>query len=96
MPAGVQWQAIDNPHDRSSAAGPDHSVRLDPNATVETRELFSILRRFAKDRMLFGHQDSTAYGVGWSGGLGNSSASSATVFSPFRQSWTALRLNSSS
>lgn len=31
---------------------------VDPNATVETRELFSILRRFAKDKMLFGHQDS--------------------------------------
>jgi hypothetical protein len=92
MPAGVQWQAIDNPHDRSSAAGPEHSVRLDPNATVETRELFSILRRFAKDKMLFGHQDSTAYGVGWSGGLGKSDVKEVTGAFPAVYGWDIGKL----
>ena len=42
------------------------SAPIDENATPETRALFHRLRQIAQTKMLFGHQDSTAYGVGWS------------------------------
>lgn len=42
------------------------SAPIDENATPETRALFHRLRQIARTKMLFGHQDSTAYGVGWS------------------------------
>jgi mannan endo-1,4-beta-mannosidase len=38
---------------------------VDPKATRETRSLFLNLSRVAKTRILFGHQNSTLYGVGW-------------------------------
>jgi mannan endo-1,4-beta-mannosidase len=39
---------------------------VDRSATPETRALFTNLRRLAGSGILFGHHDSTAYGVGWS------------------------------
>ena len=39
---------------------------IDKDATPEARALFHRLRQIARTKMLFGHQDSTAYGVGWS------------------------------
>ncbi|MEZ5041686.1 MAG: glycosyl hydrolase [Saprospiraceae bacterium] len=38
---------------------------VDSLATIETLNLFSNLQSLAKDKVLFGHQESTAYGVGW-------------------------------
>jgi len=38
---------------------------VDPRATKETSNLFHNLQRVFDDRVMFGHQDSTAYGVGW-------------------------------
>ncbi len=39
---------------------------IDTEATTETRALFANLRDLASEsRILFGHQDPTAYGVGW-------------------------------
>lgn len=37
---------------------------IDPEATRETKALFYNLRELAKSKLLFGHQDTTAYGVG--------------------------------
>jgi len=48
--------------------GTKAGVPVDNSATAQTQALFSLLRRLADTRMLFGHQDSTAYGIGWSGG----------------------------
>ncbi len=38
---------------------------VDPNATTETRALFTNLDRIRHDYVLFGHQDDLAYGVHW-------------------------------
>ena len=42
-----------------------NNVLVDSIATIETLNLFSNLQSLAKDKVLFGHQESTAYGVGW-------------------------------
>ncbi|MFT7602651.1 MAG: mannan endo-1,4-beta-mannosidase [Saprospiraceae bacterium] len=42
-----------------------NSLLVDSLATTETLNLFSNLKSLAKDKVLFGHQESTAYGVGW-------------------------------
>ena len=54
----------------SKSPGMDKMVRVntllvDSLATIETLNLFSNLKSLSKDRVLFGHQESTAYGVGW-------------------------------
>lgn len=40
---------------------------VDPQATPETRALLQNLHRMAGRQILFGHQHTTCYGVGWSG-----------------------------
>ena len=40
-------------------------VLVDSMATEETVALLTNLRSFAVDKVLFGHQETTAYGVGW-------------------------------
>lgn len=40
-------------------------ILVDSLATTETLNLFSNLKSLSKDKVLFGHQESTAYGVGW-------------------------------
>ena len=42
-----------------------NTLLVDSLATIETLNLFSNLKSLSKDRVLFGHQESTAYGVGW-------------------------------
>jgi mannan endo-1,4-beta-mannosidase len=51
-----------------------NTVLADSLATKETVALFTNLSTFSKDRVLFGHQETTAYGVGWkNNGSGNRS-----------------------
>lgn len=50
-------QAEENPKTSADLA--------DPKATKETRALYLNLSRIAKKKILFGHQNSTLYGVGW-------------------------------
>ena len=59
----------------------------DPQATEETRALFYNLRKLAKSRLLFGHQASTAYGVGWSAEDGRSDVKSVTGSYPAVYGW---------
>ncbi len=40
-------------------------ILVDSLATNATVNLFSNLKSFTKDKVLFGHEESTAYGVGW-------------------------------
>ncbi len=42
-----------------------NTILVDSLATSETLNLFTNLQSLAKDKVLFGHQESTAYGVGW-------------------------------
>ena len=42
-----------------------NNILVDSIATIETLNLFTNLKSFTKDKVLFGHQESTAYGVGW-------------------------------
>jgi mannan endo-1,4-beta-mannosidase len=42
-----------------------NNLLVDSIATSETLNLFSNLKLFTKDKTLFGHQETTAYGVGW-------------------------------
>lgn len=57
---------------------------IDPKATRETKALFYNLRELAKSKLLFGHQDTTAYGVGWSVEEGRSDVKSVTGSVPGR------------
>jgi mannan endo-1,4-beta-mannosidase len=43
----------------------DAAVLIDANATAETRALYQNLHRLAGEAVLFGHQDTLAYGVEW-------------------------------
>jgi mannan endo-1,4-beta-mannosidase len=50
----------------SACAQPAQDGPIDPAATAETRALLANLKLLAAEsRILFGHQDPTAYGVGW-------------------------------
>jgi mannan endo-1,4-beta-mannosidase len=40
-------------------------IVTNPNATTETVNLFYNLKNLAPDYILFGHEDATAYGIGW-------------------------------
>jgi mannan endo-1,4-beta-mannosidase len=51
---------------------------IDPNATPETQALFENLKRIPADKILFGHQHTTCYGIGWSGGLNRSDVKKLT------------------
>ena len=56
--------------DNSESASKDETISVnnllvDSIATNETVNLFTNLKSLAEDKVLFGHQESTAYGVGW-------------------------------
>ncbi|MCP4610124.1 MAG: beta-mannosidase [Planctomycetes bacterium] len=67
----------------------EHTTKsiTDQEATEETRALFYNLRRLAKSKLLFGHQASTAYGVGWSAENGRSDVKSVTGSYPAVYGW---------
>jgi len=75
MSGFVFIQCSDNP----SGSKNDQPIRtndllVDSLATEQTVALFSNLKSFAVDKFLFGHQETTAYGVGWKNdGSGNRS-----------------------
>jgi len=46
---------------------PQAGLPSDPDATVKTRALYRNLQRLAGRGIMFGHQDSLAYGIGWKG-----------------------------
>ena len=51
-----------------------NTVLVDSLATEQTVALFKNLQQFTVDKVLFGHQETTAYGVGWvNDGFGNRS-----------------------
>jgi mannan endo-1,4-beta-mannosidase len=62
-------EAISSLHDACQAFEATATVReistADPRATKETKYLFSNLSALSVDHLLFGHQDTTAYGIGW-------------------------------
>lgn len=59
----------------------------DDQAEPETRALFLQLRRLAKEHILFGHQDTTAYGVGWKAEPDRSDVKSVTGSYPAVYGW---------
>ncbi len=65
--------------DNSKSQEDDFTVKkngliVDSLATKETVALFENLKSFTVDKVLFGHQETTAYGVGWvNDGFGNKS-----------------------
>lgn len=66
----VMVTACSHPPDVSkigTTTAPLHKM-VDPDATLETRALLANLHRLRHAHVLFGHQDSLAYGVEWTGG----------------------------
>lgn len=55
-----------NPPD-TGADSPRGPVLSDPSATTMASALYANLYELAPDRVLLGHQDALAYGIGWSG-----------------------------
>jgi mannan endo-1,4-beta-mannosidase len=60
---------------------------VDARATPETRALFANLRRLAGTRVLFGHQESLAYGVRWAGDAHRSDVKDASGSFPAVYGW---------
>jgi len=60
---------------------------VDANATAETKALFINLRKLAKDKLLFGHQHTTCYGVGWRNDDNRSDVKSVTGAFPAVYGW---------
>jgi mannan endo-1,4-beta-mannosidase len=55
---------------------------IDPEATLETRNLYKNLGELAESHILFGHQHATEYGHGWSGDENRSDVKSVTGSHP--------------
>ena len=64
----------------------------DPQATVETRALFVNLKRLAEDRVLFGHQNTLAYGFNWRGEPGRSDVREVAGAYPAVYGWDVAHL----
>lgn len=88
--AGDQKSQYEGDRDLDGSAGT--VVLVDKEATPETQMLFLLLRRLAETKMLFGHQDSTAYGIGWSGGREKSDVKEVTGSFPAVHGWDIGRL----
>ncbi|MHC4404109.1 MAG: glycosyl hydrolase [Planctomycetota bacterium] len=78
--------------DRGMDGSAETVVLVDKDATAQTRTLFLLLRRLAETKMLFGHQDSTAYGIGWSSGREKSDVKEVTGSFPAIYGWDVGRL----
>lgn len=63
------------------------SLLVDAQAEPETQALFLQLQRLATDHILFGHQDTTAYGVGWRAEPNRSDVKSVTGSYPAVYGW---------
>ncbi|UCD57628.1 MAG: beta-mannosidase, partial [Candidatus Hydrogenedentota bacterium] len=64
------------------------SLRLvDANATAETRALFINLRKLGRHKLLFGHQHTTCYGIGWRNDDNRSDVKSVTGSFPAVYGW---------
>ncbi len=82
----------DRGRDRGEDGQAQATLLVDKTATAETRELFVLVRQLADTHVLFGHQDSTAYGVGWSEGRNNSDVKEVTGAFPAVHGWDVGRL----
>lgn len=71
--------------DRAAIRGP-----VDPAATSETRALFLNLRDLAPSRTLFGHQNTLAYGYGWTGEPDRSDVKDVTGAYPAVYGWDVM------
>jgi len=58
-----------------------------PNATEETQNLYSNMKRLSKDGLMFGHQDDLAYGVGWKYETGRSDVKEVAGAYPAVAGW---------
>lgn len=59
----------------------------DPQATVQTQALYRNLHSLSGNHLLFGHQDTLAYGVEWSGEPGRSDVKDVTGSYPAVYGW---------
>jgi len=62
---------------------------VDPDATEETKNLFKNLKELAPDALLFGHQNTLAYGVHWRDEPGRSDVKDVTGSYPAIYGWDA-------
>ena len=69
---GLLSVAVTSPADIAVTGGTASELgsasMVDPDATKETRALFENLLRFSDQKLMFGHQHTTCYGIGWAGG----------------------------
>lgn len=64
------------------------NVKLaDTNASKETVLLFHNLKKLSEEKIIFGHQDATAYGVGWSGDTNRSDIKDVINLYPGLYGW---------
>jgi len=64
-----------------------HVDLVDSSATRQTVNLFANLKNVAGEKILFGHQDATKYGVGWSGIPDKSDVKDVTGSYPALYGW---------
>ena len=70
----IHCSVNDSESDKNDLPIKTNDILVDSLATEETVALFTNLKTFTVDKFLFGHQETTAYGVGWvNDGFGNKS-----------------------
>ena len=82
--SGCMTMSVD-PTATTLRAGP-----IDAAATRETRALFGNLRALARTRTLFGHQNTLAYGYGWTGEPGRSDVRDVAGAYPAVYGWDVM------
>lgn len=66
---------------------PDRLALIDPQATKQTLALYNNLAGLRGNHMLFGHEDSLAYGVHWEGDMDRSDVRDVTGANPALYGW---------
>ena len=70
--------------------------QIDSKASKKTRNLYNYLLEVSEDRMLFGHQDDLAYGVGWRNGERESDVKDIVGSYPAVLGWDVSKLGTRS
>lgn len=80
-------RAVEKPAAAKTAPRPTYPRLIDSEATAQTRALYRNLAQIGRERVLFGHQDSLAYGVTWFDEPGRSDIKAVTGAYPAVYGW---------
>jgi mannan endo-1,4-beta-mannosidase len=86
---GLAWMAV-----LGTILMTDAQRMVDPNATAETKALYQNLGRISNEGVMFGHQDTDAYGIGWKAERSRSDVKDITNDFPAVHGWDLGKIGS--